>query len=200
MKPTEILMNEHRVIEQVLQCLGKMAAKLHREKVLDREGAKQAIDFFRNFADRCHHGKEEVHLFTWMEEKGFPRDGGPTGVMLHEHEQGRTYVRAMERIIDAAADGDEASQTAFVQNAQSFIQLLSQHIHKEDHCLFPMALKEMSQDEEKEMVRKFHSTEREDIGAGVHERYMEIADALAEKYGVEKAQLDKSAVSCSCRH
>lgn len=198
MKPTEILMNEHRVIEQVLQCLNKMADLVMREKILDQGSANQAIDFFRNFADRCHHGKEETHLFTWMEEKGFARDGGPTGVMLHEHEEGRNHVRAMEQAIEAASNGDESAQRMFIHHARSFVELLSQHIQKEDHCLFPMAVNAMSDDEEKEMERKFETTEHEDIGEGVHENYLAIANTLAEKYGVEKVNADVNAASCGC--
>ena len=93
MKPTEILSGEHRVIEQVLTCLERIAEQCAAEGRLDRTSAEQALEFFRNFADRCHHGKEEVHLFPALEAKGFPRDGGPTGVMLHEHDQGRAHVR-----------------------------------------------------------------------------------------------------------
>jgi len=85
MRPTEILMQEHRVIEQVLDCLERMAQRVEAGDELDLESAKQAIDFFRNFADRCHHGKEEDCLFPLLEQKGFSREQGPTGVMLHEH-------------------------------------------------------------------------------------------------------------------
>src|SRR5271166_4514533 len=95
MKPTEILSGEHRIIEQVLDCLETMAQKSTTHGHLDEISARQAIDFFRNFADRCHHGKEETHLFPAMEAKGFPHQGGPTGVMLSEHEQGRAHIRGM---------------------------------------------------------------------------------------------------------
>jgi hypothetical protein len=51
--------------------------------------------FFRNFADRCHHSKEEDELFPKMVEHGIPKEGGPIGVMLMEHDQGRAFVRGM---------------------------------------------------------------------------------------------------------
>jgi hemerythrin-like domain-containing protein len=84
MRATEILTHEHRVIEQVLGCLEAMGAEARAAGRLDGAAAQDAVAFFRNFADRCHHGKEEVHLFPALEAKGFPRDGGPTGVMLDE--------------------------------------------------------------------------------------------------------------------
>ena len=119
MKPTEILSGEHRIIEQVLDCLEKIAQNCATEGRLDRTSAEQALDFFRNFADRCHHGKEETHLFPAMEAKGFPRQGGPTGVMLSEHEQGRAYIRGMAEVIDRAAAGSSRSTPGARRGVQS---------------------------------------------------------------------------------
>ena len=73
MKPTEILSNEHRVIEQVLAALEAIVRDAKSAARLDEPSARDAVAFFRNFADRCHHGKEEVHLFPALEAKGFPR-------------------------------------------------------------------------------------------------------------------------------
>jgi hemerythrin-like domain-containing protein len=57
MQPIDILMSEHRVIEQVLRCLERMAEKCLLYGHFDLQAVRQAIDFFRNFADRCHHQK-----------------------------------------------------------------------------------------------------------------------------------------------
>lgn len=62
MKPTDILSSEHRVIEQVLYCLDKMTQICQSEHKLDRQSAKDALDFFRNFADRCHHDEEGAFI------------------------------------------------------------------------------------------------------------------------------------------
>ena len=110
MRPTEVLANEHRVIELVLDCLDAMARRCEAVGRLDDEAARQAIDFFRSFADRCHHAKEENQLFPLMEARGFDRNAGPTAVMRHEHVQGRAYVAEMEQAVAGAARGDEAER------------------------------------------------------------------------------------------
>jgi hemerythrin-like domain-containing protein len=84
MNPTGILSDEHRIIAQVLNCLEAIVRKAGSVGRLDRASADDAVAFFRSFADRCHHGKEETYLFPALEAKGFPRTGGPTGVMLYE--------------------------------------------------------------------------------------------------------------------
>ncbi len=54
--------------------------------------------FLRGFADGCHHGKEEDILFQRLIERGFPREAGPLAVMYHEHEVGRSHVRALMEV------------------------------------------------------------------------------------------------------
>ena len=100
MKATDILMDEHRVIEQVLNCLEKLADRCEATEVIDRASALKALAFFRNFADRCHHGKEEGHLFPLLEARGFARQRGPTGVMRHEHAEGRSLPAALARAVE----------------------------------------------------------------------------------------------------
>src|SRR5262249_46340108 len=81
-KATDLLSDEHRVIERVLVALQKLTTK-PVEKSLDCW--KKVLDFFSHFADQCHHFKEEQVLFPAMEERGIPRDGGSIGMMLMEH-------------------------------------------------------------------------------------------------------------------
>jgi len=200
MKATDILSNEHRVIEQVLNCLEKLVNIGARDQKLDTAAALTAIDFFRNFADRCHHDKEEVYLFPMMEKKGFSRESGPTGVMLYEHEQGRSYIRAMREAIDAIEKGDQSALQVFLHHAQSYIDLLRQHIHKEDHCLFSMADNAMNTDDQTYLLSMFDQVENEKVGENTHEKYIEIANQLADRYQVDRAKNNPETSSCSCHH
>jgi hemerythrin-like domain-containing protein len=184
MKPTEILSTEHRVIEQVLGCLEGMVRQAESAGRLDAAPAKDAVAFFRNFADRCHHGKEEAHLFPALEAKGFPRQGGPTGVMLQEHEQGRACVRGMDENIAAAAAGDPAAMGRFAEHARAYVTLLREHIYKEDHVLFQLADRTLSEADQQALSAAFGKVEEEEMGAGTHESLLRIADNLAKRYGV----------------
>jgi len=199
MKPTEILSGEHRVIEQVLDCLEKMARDCAAHGRLDRASAEQAIDFFRNFADRCHHGKEETHLFPAMEAKGLPRQGGPTGVMLDEHEQGRAYIRGMAEAVDGAAAGSAEAIAAFTANADGYINLLREHIEKEDHCLFAMADQAFGADDQQRLLEAFENVEHEHMGLDTHEKFRQMADELADRFGVKRAA-DRNRGACGCHH
>ena len=172
MKPTEILSGEHRIIEQVLDCLEKMAQNCAVQGRLDKTSAEQALNFFRNFADRCHHGKEETCLFPAMEAKGFPRQGGPTGVMLDEHEQGRAHVGAMADAIEGAAAGNSDAVRRFVAHAHGYVGLLREHIEKEDHCLFAMANQALTENDQQRLLEAFENVKHEHMGLGTHEKFL----------------------------
>jgi hemerythrin-like domain-containing protein len=109
MLPTDILKDEHRVIEQVLTCLERIADDCAAQRILDGYSALQALDFFRTFADGCHHHKEEAHLFPALEAKGFPPKTGPTAVMRAEHTEGRDHIQAMNSAVRDATRGDSAA-------------------------------------------------------------------------------------------
>jgi hemerythrin-like domain-containing protein len=200
MKPTQILSGEHRVIDQVVSCLEAIVRDAKSAAKLDELPARDAVAFFRNFADRCHHGKEEVYLFPALEAKGFPREGGPTGVMLREHDEGRSHVRGMDQNIAAAAAGEPAALKQFIDHAESYIALLREHIYKEDNILFQLAERTLSDEEQKTLLAAFQTAEAEEMGHGSHEKYLKLARDLAARYGVSAPTAFDSAHGFHCGH
>ena len=174
-KATALLSDEHRVIERVLAAVERLTQKPAGESL---EPWKKALDFVRHFADECHHFKEEKVLFPALEEHGIPREGGPVGMMLLEHEEGRSYVRAMFDALSKIESGDQNAQAALFENARQYLRLLREHIQKEDDILFRMADEVIPSDEQKHLLKEFESHEAEEMGAGVHEKYLQIAEEL----------------------
>jgi hemerythrin-like domain-containing protein len=193
-------MQEHRTIEQVILCLEEMADRCEAGQRLDSASAGEALDFFRVFADRCHHGKEEDLLFPLMESKGFSREHGPTGVMLDEHQQGRRHIRAMSEALERISSGDIGAQGPFIEHARRYAELLRQHIFKEDHCLFPMAEQVLSETDQSALSQSFSKAEREELGLEVHKKYVAIADRLAERFGKMKPASAAQPLPCCDHH
>lgn len=52
------------------------------------EDLRGFIGFLKEFADRCHHGREEGILFPALVNAGIPEQSGPIGVMLAEYVEG----------------------------------------------------------------------------------------------------------------
>jgi len=180
MRPTETLMHEHEIILMVLDAAEREIQRMRETNAVRREYLEQMVDFFRNFADRCHHAKEENLLFVRMEERGMPREAGPIGVMLYEHDLGRGHVRAVADLLPRAGD-DPAARDGIRQHLAAYIQLLRDHIYKEDHILYPMADQLLLPEDQRALEAEFERVEREEIGVGVHEKYHELAHRLAEE-------------------
>jgi len=183
MEATRILMEEHRVIERVLSSLDTAAQRLDAGHPISAGFFIEVTDFFRGFADGCHHKKEEGVLFPAMESSGVARQGGPLAVMLAEHEEGRRLTRALRAAAEEMATGGAEWKTAVVQNALGYVALLRQHIAKENGVLFPMADRLITPEAQGRLLEAFDRVEHEETGGGVHEKYLEMAERLERQAG-----------------
>jgi hemerythrin-like domain-containing protein len=179
MLPTEILKHEHELILKVLGAAEREARAIASGGAADAGRLTAFVDFIRNFADHCHHAKEEDLLFVRMGEKGFPLQGGPVAVMLHEHGLGRGHIAAVADSIAGAAAGVAAARTVVVERLAAYAALLREHISKEDNILYPMADRVFSEEDQAALAADFERVERDEIGEGVHERYVALARELA---------------------
>lgn len=183
MESTRCLRQEHQVILRVLDCFEVALGQAADAGGVSQETFAPFVTFFREFADACHHCKEEDRLFPALERCGIPREGGPIGVMLYEHKVGRELVSAIDAHLEAADGGEaEAIQTVLGAGRQ-FIELLRAHIGKEDHCLFAMAENVVQGEELNALAKAYQDAESSDEYCERMERCRGIADTLTEKYG-----------------
>jgi hemerythrin-like domain-containing protein len=175
--PTQVLMEEHELILQVLEALQKRLDAMQDPTASDRAYFEKAVEFLRGFADKCHHGKEENLLFTRMGERGFPTQGGPIAVMLSEHQTGRAFIRG---IAEAAAGigKDPKARDGIRTHGYGYISLLRDHIAKENQVLFPMADRALSAEDQRDLQHAFERFEAEETGAGVHQRMLALLAEL----------------------
>lgn len=182
MKPTDQLKEEHKAIRVMLNVLGKMCQKLEAGEQVSPEHLEQALDFFKGFADKCHHFKEENLLFPAMEAVGFTKDAGPIYVMLLEHASGRNHIKQMSEGIAQYKFDVQQSIPTIVEAAKGYIQLLTAHIDKEDNILFPMADSRLLESKQGELEKEFDRVESEVIGVGKHEEYHQMIKNLGAIY------------------
>ena len=167
--PTQTLREEHRVI---LRAIGLVEAAAGRPDVggaLPAGWWEELIEWLRAFADRNHHAKEEAHLFPALARAGVPAAGGPVGVMLEEHAEGRELTRMM------AESGGERRVAA----AQRYVRVLRDHIDKENGVLFPLTEAVLDPQSQAELARAFEQVEAEQGLAASSEHAEAVVDRLA---------------------
>lgn len=178
MEATKILLEEHRVIERVLDALETAAHRLRDGDLVPSAIFIQATEFIKGFADDCHHRKEEGVLFPAMQSAGVPSEGGPIGVMLAEHQQGRQLTSAMRTSAERFGADDVDARTELIHYTLQYVDLLRQHITKEDNILFPMAEQVLQGPAQAEVSEAIERVKHEEIVEGLHDRFLELAASI----------------------
>lgn len=177
-KPMQMLVDEHEVITSVLDAVDAVLPREDDE--FPQVFFEKAFDFFVNFADKCHHAKEEGHLFPLMAARGVPQEGGPIGCMLHEHEEGRAHVAAVRNALERTARGDVAARAIVRREATAYVALLRQHIFKENNVCFPLGDHATTAEDKDDLWRKFQCTAHGPLSPEMHEKYVRLARELTQ--------------------
>lgn len=182
MEALEQLRQEHKAIKTMLDIVEAIASRLDTGGNVDPNDLGLLLEFISVFSDTCHHGKEEDLLFPAMERAGIPREGGPIGCMLSEHDQGREQVRRMREATAAYTQGDVRAGPVIAASARTYAGILREHIDKEDTILYPMAEQHVPRRELEALKTAFEEVETRRIGKGRHEELHRLLESLQEKY------------------
>lgn len=157
-KPTDILREEHQGVLQKLDALEKVISHLDEKEVISAK-LRELASFLKTDL-WVHFTKEEEALFPEI-EKFVPREGGPTGMMLIEHEDLRNTNAEFQPAVDVyLRDSDNLEAKGMIRGHGShFIEVLRQHIDKENNILFMMADMHLDQTQIDKVVKLFHEIE-----------------------------------------
>lgn len=181
MQAIEILVNEHDSILKMIKITQTILENDDKTNV-NTDHVEQIIDFIRNFADKYHHLKEEDVLFMEMENHGMSREGGPIAVMLHEHDEGRAYIKQAVDSIGKLKEGDDSGFGQIKDNLLSYCMLLTNHIGKENNILYPMAERLLPPAVKEAMTGNFEETNSTTVDNEYFDKYLKMVDELSDIY------------------
>jgi len=136
------------------------------------------IDFFKLYADKCHHGKEETLFFPAMENAGIKRETSIIGHLIIEHETSRKYLSQMHEAIASKL----INPPFLISSAHDYIDLIRKHIVKENNDLFPMGDAKIPMKIQQELLVKFEKFEETVMGKDIHMKLHDILNRLEDKY------------------
>lgn len=180
MRAADVLVEEHDVIMKVVRAAKAEAKRIAATGEANTKRIREMTDFFRDFVDASHHGKEEQDYFPRLEVRGIPRMMGPIGCMLTEHGIGREEVSAIARALSAFEKGKPDAAAKLAQHLQAYADLLAAHIHKENEILFKLGDTVLTDEDEKDLIHNFTITDDESIGKKKYRSYCAWVDALAD--------------------
>lgn len=173
MEPIGLLMREHRTIEKMVNALRLELSKERAEKNVNFPFLDMAIDFFKTYADRCHHGKEEDILFRELSKKTLSDEHSKMmNVLIQEHIYGRKTVSSLLEAREAFARGETNTLVKITEALEKLVIFYPKHIEKEDKSFFYPSMKYLDEQERQTMLQEFHKFDE----SLIHERYAEIAE------------------------
>ena len=166
--PVQDLRNEHSAISIILSVMKKVATRLKNREEVKKEHLEKIVEFLINFADKCHHGKEEEILFPEVIKD--ISNLALVNELLGEHKAGRDYIYGMAQSLKYYDTGNPDAYH-IATNMEGYILLLIVHIKKESKFLFPIVRKQISDDVQLKIEEQFETLERDVISIGKHEEY-----------------------------
>ncbi len=172
-----MLEREHEIILKATGALARLASALDEGKAVDAGMLGEAVRFLRQYADTCHHGKEEDLLFPAIGAHGMPEEGGPVGMMMQEHVEVRAQIDAFADAVTAYGAGEPGAGARLAGALAPIPELYGDHIWKENNVLYPMAEQLLAPAALDELERRFQDVEAS-MPAGLQDWAVAFADRL----------------------
>ncbi|MEW6511907.1 MAG: hemerythrin domain-containing protein [Bacteroidota bacterium] len=151
--PIARFMQEHDEALVQLAALNKSTRSL-AEQGFSMEAYRRvlkAVEFIEEEVS-VHNRSEEEALFPVLERYV----EGPTKLMREDHKVLKKEFRRLRKAVDAVGarrkDGQAAAELAAISKV--IVQLFVNHIHKENHILFPLVQKFLTKDALREVARR----------------------------------------------
>lgn len=185
MNGIELLVYEHTFIKRMLIVARVYCLKLYKKEKVDFEDIHEIIDFIRNYADKHHHGKEEVILFNKMvEEIKGPAEKLVNGGMLVEHDLGRLFMQNLDKALKSLEAGDDNATIDVIANLIGYADLLTRHIDKEDTVVYKFAIRKLAKETIDKIDEECVNFEKDQKEKGVQEKYIELLKKLEIKNNI----------------
>lgn len=185
MKSTDTLVNEHRLIEQVLNCLERMAERASRQAELDARRAADAIAFLKTFVHGWHIPREEAFLTQAIVSLSASH---AEDLAFHDHRRCCAHLGEMELAAAAGYAGESGAAERFAEHAHAYIAVLMKHIEDEEVRLFPRIEDQQTERAPAERAILPEPSLAQPMDRGELAVYTKAANGLADHYNVPRAR------------
>ena len=151
--PIALLMKEHEdalvKLHQLKKCASDLKKKGYSEKTF--KTLLKAVEYVDQEV-RVHNRHEEDALFPVVERYV----DGPTSILRDDHAKMAKIYKKLNYSVKALVENhdDTTSRHELADSAEEIVQLMVNHIHKENHILFPMIQRFCTKEEIREIARK----------------------------------------------
>jgi len=133
MEFSEVLTHEHEHIRRALKVLRVVVDQIRQGYFVDIHTVNAVLLFLHSYADRCHQAKEETILFPALQQALHDQSDCTVDLesLIAEH-------REECNLIENAQIALFTDDSNFLKHAGKLIDLVSEHINKEERMVFPI--------------------------------------------------------------
>ncbi|MEJ2116626.1 MAG: hemerythrin domain-containing protein [Alphaproteobacteria bacterium] len=184
-----VLNEEHRNIEKLLKILDSELAVFDRGEQPDYEILQAIAGYFMEYANRCHHPKEDV-IFSLLRQRDASMEDAIAEIEA-EHKSEAERLGKFAQVIESVRLDHEIRRQTLHDAVSGFIKYQRAHIDKEEGKLFPAALKALTSEDWAQIASQDDSVkdplfdgEVEEKFRALHQRFLQWgAENEAERAG-----------------
>ncbi len=179
MLPIGELMIEHRLIDRMLKLMRIELDRIGAYGKADPGLIESVVTFMKEYADICHHGKEERILFSRLSEKPVSPDmKRMVDDLTQEHRLVRNLMNELVRANDQYIDGRPEGKAGIISSLNSIVEFYPKHVEKEERHFFMPAMGYFSDDEKAAMLWMF----REFDARLFHDEYRMMVSGMEDRW------------------
>ncbi|MEW5895908.1 MAG: hemerythrin domain-containing protein [Candidatus Omnitrophota bacterium] len=173
--PVGLLMKEHRLIEKMVRVIDGKIKEYKGSGRPDGFFINGVVDFFKVYADKNHHGKEEEILFARLENRDITlQHRAIMQNLLRDHVQSRKIVGKIRELNAGIFKNSPQAIDEVIAHLQTLASLYTNHIDVEDNHFFLPVMGYFSKVEQEKMIEDFIDFDRQ----FVHNHYRDFVSGF----------------------
>lgn len=151
--PIALLMKEHEDALSKLQSLRKSGQEIKKKGYSEKAFSQLLKSVVYVDEEVRHHNKHEEDALFPLVEKYVD---GPTTALREDHQKMSKIYKKLSYSIKVLQENhdDKTARQELCESVEDIVQLMVNHIHKENYILFPMIQRFCSKDELREVAKK----------------------------------------------
>ncbi len=173
----DILMQDHKNLSKLLDVLERQVLRFEVEGDADFDIVRGVVDYCLTYPDLCHHPKEDMVLRQLTLRN--PEAAAPIAKLEDEHrklsDSTQRFAAALHQLV---VDGSERSTEWFGDSARQFLDTYRRHMEIEDTAFFPVALRELTDDDWRQVDSEVEEMVDPMFGGGPEERFKVLRNEI----------------------
>lgn len=175
-----LLRLEHNNIAKLLDIIEVQIGKLNQAEDIDCELIGLVVEYLRSYGDECHHPKEDL-IFRALCKRS-PEAATVVGDLAQDHDGMAKMTEALARELEAAQESKaRVSRLKLKKPLADFLSSYRRHMTMEEKQLFPVALRELTEEDWEEI--DFQTFDRRDplFSDAVEKRFERLLEHISSR-------------------